>query len=150
MVYVEFRDPAPSQMTDTNTVGVNLASLCRIEDHQENNSSKIIFDVGFLRGASLAKNVTERLLVRTLARAYLRLLEVENEDTDVRRVEALAVPNDEARQFHIFRTHDYRDYVRDSLSGELVKIEAIDDAAARVGLAWGLYSIVTIPEWQTG
>ena len=143
MVYVEFRDVAPSQMTGERPVPAELASLCRIEEHGERNACKIIFDVGFLRGASLAENVAERLLVRTLARAYLRLLNVDNDGAEARELEAAIVPNDDARSFHIFQTHDYRDYVRESLPGELVKIDAVDDAAARIGLAW---RVVPAPE----
>ena len=143
MVYVEFHDVDPSQMIGERPQPGHLASLCRIEEHGEKNACKVIFDVGFLRGASLAENIAERLLVRTLARAYLRLLDVDNEDADARKLEAAIVPNNDARSFHIFQTHDYRDYVRASLPGELVEIDAVDDAAARIGLAW---RVVPAPE----
>ncbi len=134
--HIESLDGIPAEELGEKPSAADLAPLCRVEELPEENACKAVFDVGFLGGFRIAENVAERLVVRTLARAYLRLRGVEDEDAEVHATEAAVVPNDEARNFHVFQRDDYHGYVRESLPGELVEHEPVDQGAARIGLAW--------------
>lgn len=135
-VYVEFRDSDPPKKGVDKPVPDDLFPLCIIEPHSEPNAYKAIFQTGFLTGFSIAENVAERLFVRTITRAYLHLLGIEDCDTEAQAIEALVIPNDDARSFHIFQAQQFMDYIRDTLPKELIAIDSIDDAAARIGLGW--------------
>ncbi len=132
--HVESLHGTPAEGLGDKPSAADLAPLCRVEDLPGENVCRAVFDVGFLGGFRVAENVAERLVVRTLARAYLRLRGVDDEDAEVRVLESAVVPNDEAREFHIFQTDDYHGYVRESLPAELVEHEPVDQGAARIGL----------------
>ena len=135
-VYVEFRDGKPPKIMGEKPAPRDLISKCVIETHNESNACRVVFEAGFLSGFSIAENIAERLFVRTLTRAFLNLLGVENCDGETEAIEALTVQNDEARSSHIFYSQYFMDYVRDSLPKEIVAIDPIDDAAAKIGLGW--------------
>ncbi len=134
MVVVEFQDSEPPSTAGERPRPADLCRLCIVEKEGE-GTCKVVFLPGFLSGFRLAKNVAERLLVRHLARAFLRLLDVEDEEGAAQAIEAAVVRNDDARSFHIFHAHGFLDYVRSSLRRELVEIDPQDDAEARIGLA---------------
>lgn len=135
-VYVEFCGSDPPMGGGDNPTFEDLFRLCTIEPHSEPNACKAVFQTGFLAGFRIAENVAERLFVRTLAGAYLHLLGVENCDRESEMIEALVVPNNDARSFHIFHARQFMDYVRDTLPKELITIDPVDDAAAKIGLGW--------------
>ncbi|WP_173200636.1 hypothetical protein [Geobacter sp. SVR] len=135
-VYVEFRDDDPTKEGDVILAHEDLFRLCMIEPHSEPNAYKAIFQTGFLAAFRIADNVAERLFVRTLARAYLTLLDVENCCGEAEVIEALVVPNNEARNFHLFYAQQFMDYVRDTLPKKLIAIDSVDDAAMKIGLGW--------------
>ena len=91
-VYIEFRDGDPPKEGRDKPAFEDLLTFCTIEPHSEPNACKAVFQVGFLAGFRIAENVAERLFVRTLARAYLHLLGVENCDGEAEAVETLVVP----------------------------------------------------------
>lgn len=135
-VYVEFRDSDPPKAGDNKPTPEALLPLCVVEPFSERNACKAVFKTGFLAGFRIAENVAERLFVRTLARAYLGLLGVEDCDGGAKSVEALVVPNDDARSFHLFHAQNFTDYVRDTLPKDLIAIDPVDDASTKVGLGW--------------
>lgn len=135
-VYVEFRDVnLPTEAGEKPTFE-DLLPLCIIEPHSEPNSCKAVFQVGFLAGFRIAENIAERLFVRTLAWAYLHLIGVEDSNSEAGQVEALVVPNDDARSFHVFHAQQFIDHVRDALPQKLTAIDQLDYAATRIGLGW--------------
>jgi len=135
-VYVEFRDGDPQKEEGDKPSIEDLFPLCIIEPHNEPNACKAVFQAGFLSGFRIAENVAERLFVRTLSRAYLHLLGVEVWDGEAEAIEALVVPNNDARSFHFFHAQQFMDYVRDTLPKELIAIDPVDDAATKIGLGW--------------
>jgi hypothetical protein len=135
-VYVEFHGGDPDKEWRKKPTIEELIPLCIVEPHSEPNACKAIFRSGFLAGFSIAENVAERLFVRTLARAYLYLLGIENYDREAEAIETLVVPNDDARNFHIFHAQRFMDYVRDALNQKLIAIDPVDDAAVKIGLGW--------------
>jgi hypothetical protein len=135
-VYVEFRDCDPPKVAGDKPALEDLFPLCIIEPHSEPTACKAVFQAGFLAGFRIAENVAERLFVRTLARAYLHLMGVENCDGEAEAVEALVVPNKDARSFHLFHAQQFMDYVRDTLPKKLIAIDPVDDAATKIGLGW--------------
>ena len=135
-VYVEFRDADPPKEEIQKPRPQDLIPLCEIEAHSEKHACKVIFAAGFFNGFNIADNISERLFVRNVARAFLQLLGMKNINREVEKVEAEVVQNNEARHFHIFQSQIFLDYVQDSLPKELIAIDPIDDAAARIGLGW--------------
>lgn len=135
-VYVEFQDDNPIERMGQKPCAEDLVSLCKIESCDERNACKAVFQTGFLDGFRIAENVTECLFVRTLVKAYLHLLGVKDCDAETAKIESRVVPNKNARSFHIFHARKFVDYVRDSLPETLIKIDKVDDAAARIGLGW--------------
>jgi len=135
-VYVEFLDRDPAKEGGEKPAVKDLLPLCGIEPHSEPNACKAVFQAGFLAGFRIPENVAERLFVRSIARAYLHLLGVEDCDGEAEAFEALVVPNDDARSFHIFHAQQFIDYVRDTLPKELIAIDPIDDAATKIGLGY--------------
>lgn len=135
-VYVEFRDSGSPKEGDDKPTPEDLLPLCVVEPYSEPNACKAVFQAGFLTGFRIAENVAERLFVRTLARAYLHLLGVEDCDGEAEAVETLVVPNNNARSFHLFHAQHFMDYVRDTLPKDLIAIDPVDDACTKVGLGW--------------
>jgi hypothetical protein len=133
-VYIEFHDCDLDKEKGDKPALEDLSPLCGIEPYCEPNSCQAVFHAGFLDGFRIAANVAERLFVHNLARAYLHLLKVENCDEVAREVESHVVPNDDARSFHIFHIQQFLDYVRDTLPKDLIIIDSVDDAAAKIGL----------------
>ena len=69
-------------------------------------------------------------------KAYLQVL---GQDDDVGRVTAIVarvVKNEKARQFHLFHSQKFMDYVSDTLPADLIAIDSIDDAVVKIGLGW--------------
>ena len=135
-VYVEFRDSNLPKEEGDKPAREDLTPLCILEPRSEPNACKAVFQAGFLAGFRIADNVAERLFVRTLARAYMHLLGAEHCDGEAEAVEALVVPNNDARSFHLFHAQQFIDFVRDSLQKKLIIIDPVDDAAMKIGLAW--------------
>lgn len=135
-VYVEFHGGDPSEEWGNKPILEELLPLCAVEPLSEPNACKAIFQSGFLAGFRIAENIAERLFVRTLVRAYLHLLGVENCDREVEGIVALIVPNDDARSFHLFHAQRFMDYVRDTLPQKLITVDPVDDAALKIGLGW--------------
>lgn len=138
-VYVDFLDEEPEYTEEELPSTDTLLSLCAIEPHSEPNSCKAIFYPGFIDGFRFSDNVAERLFTRTLAKAYLNLLGLQDKMSP-EEVEQHVVPNNEARSFHLFHAHHYIDYVRHTLPKKLISIDPIDDAAIRIGLAWKVFN----------
>lgn len=135
-IYVEFHDDEiPNELVEKPT-HAQLLPLCVIESYSEPNASKVVFKTGFLSGFNLAENIAERLFVRTITRAYMQLLGSEDCDNKAKVIEATVVPNNDARSFHFFYAQKFIDYIRDTLTRQLIVIDPIDDAAAKIGLGW--------------
>ena len=135
-VYVEFWDFDPPKEVDGKPTPEELIPLCTIETHSEPNAFKAVFGVGFLSGFLIAENIAERLFVRSLLPAFLRLLGVENGDGEAEAIESRIVQNNEARSFHLFHAQKFMDHVQDALPKELIAIDPIDYAAVKIGLGW--------------
>lgn len=135
-VHIEFRDPDPPKYLSEKPTPESLVPLCTIEQHSELNSCTAVFLSGFLSGFSIAENVAERLFVRHVAKAFLHLLGIANNDDEIKAIETLVVRNSDARSFHIFHAQEFIDYVRDTLPKELITINSIDHASIKVGLGW--------------
>ena len=135
-VYVEFLDKNPSREVRGRPAPENLFPLCGIENLSEPNACKAVFQPGFLAGFRIAENVAERLFLRTIARGYLSLLGVEDCGSEAAGIESLVVHSNDARSFHIFQMQQFLDYVHDTLPKNLIAIDSIDDAVAKLGLGW--------------
>ena len=133
-VYVQFQDTDPPLEPTAKPTTETLERCCRVAPHGEPNAYRAIFDVGFLAGFRIPENVAERLVVRTLTAAFLTTLVDADAATRADGVVTEVVQNRHARQFHLFHSQTFTDHVVDALPGELITIDSIDEAAARVGL----------------
>jgi hypothetical protein len=135
-VYVEFLDTnLPKELEQKPNVE-ELVLLCDINEHEEPNAVKAVFNVGFLNGFSIAENVAERLFVFNVSRAFLYLQNVTDIDGEAQNLTKNIVQNEDARSFHIFHVQHFTDFVRDTLPKKLIVVDEIDDAAAKIGLGW--------------
>ena len=133
-LYVQFRDGEPSEKPGAKPTREALESCCGVASHRERNAYYATFETGFLAGFGIAENVAERLVVRTLARAILLAMSVDHVDRRADVVSSEVVRGQDARQFHLIHSQTFTDYVADGLPKKLVTIDAIDEAAARIGL----------------
>ncbi len=133
-VYVEFQDVDQPEENGGKPSAEDLVQLCLVDHYNEPNASKAVFQPGFLSGFSIAENTAERLFVLNLARAFLQLLDVADVDREAEVITGRVVLNEDARSFHLFHAQHFIDFVRDTLPKELVVIDPIDDAAAKIGL----------------
>lgn len=135
-VVAEFRDAElPDHTTEKPTLK-QLEALCSVEWLSEPNAKKIVFKPGFLNGFRIAENIAERLVARTLAQAYLALLEVGDPRASAIELEPMIVPNNNARHFHLFQARAFLDFTKQYLPKKLISIDPLDDAAAKIGLGW--------------
>ncbi|MBE0533618.1 MAG: hypothetical protein IH626_22570 [Rhodospirillales bacterium] len=135
-VYIEFLDKDPPREPKEKPTPDALIPLCTLETCDEANACRSVFERGFLAGFGIGENIAERLFVRNLSRAFVGLLGMEDCDTEVAQIESAVVRNSEARCFHLFHAQDFADYVRDTLPKNLIGIDQIDDAGAKIGLGW--------------
>lgn len=135
-VYVEFRDTDPPKKPGSKPNTEDLGVLCTVVEYNERAACKVVFQAGFLGGFGIAENIAERLFVLNVTRAYLCILGLENIDQEAEEITNRIVRNQDARSFHFFHAQHFLDYVRDTLPKELVSIDQIDDAVAKIGLAW--------------
>ena len=133
-LYVQFRDGEPSGNPGAKPTRKALENCCGVVSHREPNACCAIFEIGFLAGFGIAENVAERLVVRTLTRAILFAMSVDDVDRRADVVSSEVVKSHDARQFHLIHSQTFTDYVADALPKKLITIDAIDEAAARIGL----------------
>ena len=135
-VHVEFRDPDLPESGGGRPTPEVLTTLCTIEPQRDPNARKAVFGRGFLVGFRIAENVAERLFVENVVKAYLQILSLDDEVGRVAAILPQVVKNRQARQFHLFHTQKFMDYVSDTLPRELIAIDPTTDAAAKIGLGW--------------
>ena len=133
-VYIEFHDEnMPNKAGDKPNFN-DLFEKCTIHDINEPNAYRVIFGKGYLDGFRVAENIAERLFVRMLVQAFIKLLDIEQYDKKITSIETDIVQNDEARSFHAFYARKFTDYVRDTLPQNLVAIDPIDRTTAEIDL----------------
>ncbi len=90
-------------------------------------------DEAFERGLASSENISERALVTKLVEGALCLVSrpASAAGTLVSRI----VPNSAARASHVFTAGGFRDYVRSKLPDSCIRVDPLDAAAFRLGLA---------------
>ncbi|MDN8646961.1 hypothetical protein Q0S62_00795 [Stenotrophomonas indicatrix] len=94
---------------------------------------------GFLHAWREPTNAGERALVTAMLRSVFRIHDVEYSDSEVDRLVASLLPNETGRHFHVLHAHDFTDFVRDALPGEVLGIDEIESATQRLGLGWSVH-----------
>lgn len=110
------------------------AALLEIDIH--GNVIRVIAKVGFLASFRSPKNIGESLLAEALIAGALRLC---GEEPGVERIGELAkeiVPNEWARDMHMFEALQFRHFVQDSIPRKAILISKMDDAYSRLSLGW--------------
>lgn len=135
-VYATFEDSSDSRELADLAIPESLDDIWKVTPHPEAHAARVVFKRGFLTGFKDASNVAERAVVRALATAFLSIAGVVDPITQALAIEKQVVRSDQERSFHVFQGHSFLDYVAGSLNDELIAVDRIDDAAARIGLGW--------------
>jgi hypothetical protein len=136
-----------------------LAWNCRFEDSDTSNVSthvpsraeaRALLDVavqgnviqvtakgGFLASFRNPTNIGESLLVEALIAGASRMNGKEASAERIAELVARIVPDEWARDMHMFETLHFRHFVRDSVPHSSILIGKMDDAYSRIGLGWG-------------
>lgn len=109
------------------------AALLEIETRE--NVVRVTAKRGFLASFRHTTNVGERLLVGSLITGALRIAGTTLADRSMQELMSRVVPNEWARDIHLFSPQRFRDLVRDHLP-ESILISKSDDAYSRIGLGW--------------
>ncbi|MCC5049754.1 hypothetical protein LLE59_20845 [Xanthomonas campestris] len=94
---------------------------------------------GFLNAWREPTNAGERALVTAIIQAVFRIHYVEYSEAEVDGLVASLLPNETGRHFHVLHAHDFTDFVRDALPGEVLGIDEIESATQRIGLGWSVH-----------
>ena len=81
-------------------------------------------------------NVAERAFVERIVEGFAQLARQPLPFPEVNSITSAIVPNAAAREMHVFRVRQFRDYVRASLPKSPLLIDAADVAALRLGIGW--------------
>ena len=135
-VYAVFRDSDLPERVRIKPTPEDLTRVCAIERYGEQNARTVVFGSGFLSGFRIADNVADRLFVGNVVKAYLQVLGLNNDDGPAAAIVDRVVKNRKARHFHLCHSQNFTDYVLDTLPANLIAIDAIDDAAVKIGLGW--------------
>jgi hypothetical protein len=82
------------------------------------------------------ENVAERAVVEAAVDGFARLTQQILSPAERDSIMGMIVPNTAARETHVFRSRQFRDYVRGSLPKSPLLIDAADVAALRFGVGW--------------
>jgi hypothetical protein len=85
------------------------------------------------------RNVAERALVARTIDGFAQLAQRALSPAEHAAILAKIVPDDQARQIHMFRARTFRDYVQSSIPRSPIAIEAIDGATPKLGLGWRVH-----------
>lgn len=134
-VIVEFHDGDLPKQQKFKPLQSELESFCEVKESDEKWAMTAVFREGFLSGFGVSENIAERIFVRNVLSAVLRMLG-EKEEGIVRSLEESVVTNLSARSFHLFQAQNFSHYVRQSLPKDLIESDSINDGIAKLMLGW--------------
>jgi len=130
-------DFSETRQTQVDTVSEDVLRSCLSSTvSQETRTVQLIFRDPFFGGFRHPTNIAERMIVRVLAEAVLRL---GGRDADERTLDMIVreiVLNEDARHIHFFEAAHFRDYIQDYDRPKSLFIDDADAARSKLGLGW--------------
>ncbi len=126
-----FEDTNASDTESAIPTNSEARDLIRIETRQ--NVVQLVAKQGFLASFRRATNIGERLLAEAFVAG---LLLATSTSAEVRALIDRIVPDEWARDMHLFSAQRFRDFVRSSLPRQPILITKADDAYSKIGLGW--------------
>jgi len=108
------------------------SALIKIKTWQ--NIIEVVAEQGFLASFRNATNIGERLLVEAFVAGTLLL--ATNTSVNKKTLIDRIVPDEWARDMHLFSAQRFRDFVRGDLPRQSILITKADDAYSKLGLGW--------------
>ena len=124
----EQQDP-PSEKEITSALGFLKTSL-----NDDSGEITTAISKEFFRAFQAEVNVAEREIVRELMKLLIDFHSLG--DVSLESLVDLVIPNQYARQFHLFAIRSYRDYFHSEISMDVPHIDKIEAASLRIGLGW--------------
>jgi hypothetical protein len=82
------------------------------------------------------RNIAERAIVARAIDGFAQLAGQALSQAEHLAIVGAIVPDDRARQTHMFRAREFRDYVRSSVPPTPITIDTVDGATLKLGLGW--------------
>jgi hypothetical protein len=127
-----FEDTNASDTDSPIPTDSEASDLIRTETRQ--NVVQVVAKRGFIASFRNATNIGERLLVEAFVAGTLRL--ATNTSVDKKALIDRIVPDEWARDMHLFFAQRFRDFVRSNLPRQSILISKADDAYSKIGLGW--------------
>jgi len=140
LLRVEFQQVANDRSIGPAPTRDEIERSCAVD--VDVGGSKVAVYVGeeFDLGLSHPTNISERVLVSIVCSGFAQLAGTSLTEAHLSELEARIVESDDARQMHAFQARTYRDFVRNDLGRDLIRLDARDVADLRSGLAFRVES----------
>ena len=136
LLKLKFEGEGDLNMTEILPDRSALLDMMSVEPSTDSTNQTIIrFCDGFICGFRHAENVAERVIVEGMIRAIVQHIGAEISDNNIHQLVETSVPNNNARSFHAIHGHAFLQYVAGSLPRKLIKLNEVDDAIVKLGLA---------------
>lgn len=113
-----------------------IRNLVSFSISADNNEIVVQVKKGFLAACGRADNAAETEIVRALISSVYQYASLPLGENDLETLVQTVVSDVGARHFHVFSTHDIRDYLQQSLPEHGQIISNLDDTESRIGLGW--------------
>ena len=118
-----------------------LQNQLAVSINKDAKSVEIKISDQFLMGMCQPKNYAETALVKEIIESCFAMHDQPVPSEVIASLVKEVVPDEYARNMHMFLGRTYRDRVRDQLSGRPILIDRFDESTIKLGLGWATRSV---------